>query len=114
MENIIYNELIVRGYNVDVGVVEHVIRDENKKQKQIKLEIDFICNQGNNRYYIQSAFSIPDIEKMKQETASLDRVNDSFKKIVITQDLGKPWRNEKGYLFINILDFLLNPNSLDL
>ena len=114
MENIIYNELIVRGYNVDVGVIEHVIRDEEKKQKQIKLEIDFICNQGNNRYYIQSAFSIPDIEKMKQETASLDRVNDSFKKIVITQDLGKPWRNEKGYLFINILDFLLNPNSLDL
>lgn len=114
MENIIYNELLIRGYNIDVGIIEHMIRNKNGKQKLIQLEVDFICNKGSNRYYIQSAFSIPNETKMIQETSSLDKINDSFKKIIVTQDLGKPWRNEKGYLIINILDFLLNPNSLDL
>lgn len=114
MENIIYNELLIRGYNIDVGIIEHMIRNKNGKQQLIQLEVDFICNKGNNRYYIQSAFSIPDEAKMIQETSSLDKINDSFKKIIVTQDLGKPWRNKKGYLIINILDFLLNPNSLDL
>lgn len=114
MENIIYNELIVRGYNVDVGIIEHMIKDENKKQKIVHLEVNFVCNKGNNRYYIQSAFSIPNEEKMIQETLPLDKIDDSFKKIIVTQDLGKPWRNEKGYLIINILDFLLDLNSLDL
>lgn len=114
MENIIYNELLIRGFNVDVGIIEHMIRNKNGKQQLVQLEVDFVCNMGNNRYYIQSAFSIPDEAKMIQETSSLDKINDSFKKIIITQDLGKPWRNEKGYLIINILDFLLNPNSLDL
>ncbi len=114
MENIIYNELLIRGFNVDVGIIEHVIRNKSGKQQLIHLEVDFVCNMGNNRYYIQSAFSISDEEKMIQETSSLDRIDDSFKKIIITQDRGKPWRNEKGYLIINILDFLLNPNSLNL
>ena len=114
MENIIYNELLIRGYNVDVGVIEHVIKNSEGKQQQVQLEVDFICNRGNNRYYIQSAFSIPNEIKMNQETLSLDKIDDSFKKIIVTQDLGKPWKNDKGYLIINILDFLLNQNSLDL
>lgn len=114
MENIIYNELLIRGYNVDVGIIEHTIRNKQNKKQLIQLEVDFVCNNGNNRYYVQSAFSIPSEEKMVQETASLDKIDDSFKKIIITQDYGKPWKNEKGYLIINILDFLLNPNSLDM
>ena len=114
MENIIYNELVARGFNVDVGVVEHYSRDENGKQQVKQLEIDFVCNQGNKRYYVQSAFSLPTEEKMQQEQASFDRIDDSFKKIIVTSDRGKVWRNEKGYTIINVLDFLLNPNSLDL
>ena len=78
------------------------------------LEVDFVCNKGSQRYYIQSAYSIPDAEKMSQEQASFDRINDSFKKIIVVQDNVLPWHNEKGYLIINILDFLLNPNSLEL
>jgi len=114
MENIVYNELIIRGFAVDVGIIEHTIRDKEKKQKQIQLEVDFVCNKGMNKYYIQSAFSIPNEEKMNQETSSLDKINDSFKKIIVTQDFGKPWKTEKGYLIINIIDFLLDSNSLDL
>lgn len=114
MENIIYNELAMRGFNVDVGIIEHVVRDEEGKRTTKHLEVDFVCNQGNHRYYIQSAFSIPDAEKLKQEQASLDRIDDSFKKIIITQDRTKLWRNEKGYIIMNILDFLLKENSLEL
>ncbi|MCI6715969.1 MAG: ATP-binding protein [Bacilli bacterium] len=114
MENIIYNELLIRGYNVDVGIIEHTTRNKEGKQKNIQQEVDFICNTADNRYYIQSAFSIPNEEKMIQETSQLDKIGDSFKKIIITQDLGKPWRTDKGYLVINILDFLLNPSSLDI
>lgn len=114
MENIVYNELIIRGFAVDVGIIEHTIREKEKKQKQIQLEVDFVCNKGMNKYYIQSAFSIPNEEKMNQETSSLDKINDSFKKIIVTQDFGKPWETEKGYLIINIIDFLLDSNSLDL
>lgn len=114
MENIIYNELVMRGFNVDVGIIEHVVRDEEGKRTTKHLEVDFVCNQGNHRYYIQSAFSIPDAEKLKQEQASLDRIDDSFKKIIITQDRTKLWRNEKGYIIMNILDFLLKENSLEL
>lgn len=114
MENIIYNELLIRGYNVDVGIIEHMIRNKNGKQHLVKLEVDFVCNNGDNRYYIQSAFSIPDEIKMQQETSSLDKIDDSFKKIIVTQDLGKPWHTDKGYLVINIFDFLLDLNSLNL
>ena len=114
MENIIYNELVMRGFNVDVGIIEHVVRTENNKRESKQLEVDFVCNKGNQRYYIQSAFSIPDAEKLAQEQASLDRIDDSFKKIIITQDRTKLWRNEKGYIIINLLDFLLLENSLEL
>ena len=113
MENIIYNELVMRGFNVDVGIIEHIVRDEDGKRTTKHLEVDFVCNKGNQRYYIQSAFSIPNTEKMAQEQASFDRIDDSFKKIIITQDRTKLWRNEKGYVIINILDFLLKENSLE-
>ncbi len=114
MENIIYNELVMRGFNVDVGIIEHVVRDEDGKRTTKHLEVDFVCNKGSLRYYIQSAFSIPNAEKMAQEQSSLDRIDDSFKKIIITQDRTKLWRNEKGYVIINVLDFLLKENSLEL
>lgn len=113
MENIIYNELIMRGYNVDVGVVDYFTTDKSGKRILVHSEVDFVCNVGNQRYYIQSAFSIPDEEKMKQESTSFDHIGDSFKKIIIVGDRTKAWRNEKGYLIMNILDFLLDENSLD-
>lgn len=113
MENIIYNELLVRGYNVDVGVVEVFSRDESKKSVHKRLEVDFICNMGNQRYYIQSAFAIPDEEKMQQEQNSLTRIGDSFKKIIVVKDHIKPWRNDEGILIMGIMDFLLNPDSLN-
>jgi len=114
MENIIYNELLVRGFNIDVGVVEHNITDENGKNIRKQLEVDFVCNQGSKRYYIQSAFAIPDREKMEQEQNSLVRIGDSFKKIIIVKDNIKLWRNEEGIVIMGIQEFLLNPNSLDL
>lgn len=113
LENIIYNELLIRGFNVDVGVVEKHIKDAAGKQKNIQLEIDFVCNKGSSRYYIQSAYSIPDEMKMQQEAASLDRVSDSFKKIIITQDSINPYQTEKGYLVINVLDFLLDEKNME-
>lgn len=113
MENIIYNELLVRGFNVDVGVVEHSERDENGKSRRKRLEVDFICNRGNQRYYIQSAFAIPDRDKMQQEQKSLVNIGDSFKKIIVVKDRVKPWRNEEGIVVMGIMDFLLNPNSLE-
>lgn len=114
MENIIFNELLVRGLNVDVGVVEHNERDENRKFVRKRLEVDFVCNRGNQRYYIQSAFAIPDVEKMQQEQNSLVHIGDSFKKIIVVKDRIKCWRNEEGIVIMGIMDFLLNPNSLDL
>ena len=114
MENIIYNELLVRGFNVDVGVVEVSERDGNGKAVRRHLEVDFICNQGNKRYYIQSAFAIPDREKMQQEQNSLVHIPDSFKKIIVVKDNVKLWRNEKGIVVMGIMDFLLKADSLDL
>ena len=113
LENLIYNELIVRGYNVDVGIVEKNIRDESGKQKSIQYEVDFVCNLGSKRYYIQSAFSIPDSQKMEQERTPLLRINDSFKKFIIVQDHVKTWQDENGFIIMNVLDFLLNPDSLN-
>lgn len=113
MENIIYNELRYRGYNVDVGFVETRENiDGTLKRKQ--LEINFVANQGNKRYYIQSAYDIPNEEKMKQETKSLDNIDDSFKKIIVVRNSIKPRRNEKGYLIVGLKEFLLDPNSLEL
>ena len=109
MENIIYNELLIRGYNVDVGVVE--IREADTRKQ---LEVDFVCNQGNKRYYIQSALNLDTPEKTLQETKSLNNIGDNFKKIVVVKDNIKLWRNDDGILIIGIQEFLLNKNSLDL
>jgi len=114
MENVIYNELLIRGFNVDVGVVPVIIRDENGKQKRSQLEIDFVCNQGSKRYYIQSAFRMNSESKEQQEQASLTKVNDSFKKIIITGEESLVHRNEQGITTMSIYDFLLNPNALEL
>lgn len=114
MENIIYNELLVRGLNVDVGVVEHSERDETGRNVRKRLEVDFVCNRGSKRYYIQSAFAIPDAQKMNQEQNSLVRIGDSFKKIIVVKDRIKLWRNEEGIVIMGIMDFLLNPDSLEL
>ena len=109
MENIIYNELLIRGYNVDVGVVE--IREDGVRKQ---LEVDFVCNQGNKRYYIQSALNLDTSEKTMQESKSLNNIGDNFKKIIVVKDNIKLWRNEDGILIIGIQEFLLNKNSLDL
>ena len=114
MENIIYNELLIRGYNVDVGIVSYSGKTADGKRTTIHSEVDFVCNRGSRRYYIQSAFAIPDKAKMDQETAPLDHINDSFKKIIIVGDIIKPWINEKGYLIMSIYDFLLKLDSLEM
>ncbi len=114
MENIIYNELRYRGYNVDVGVVEVREKDENGKEAKKQLEIDFVANQGSRRYYIQSAYEIPNDGKWEQETRSFDKTNDSFKKIIIVERSMKPRRNDKGYVTMGVKEFLLNANSLEL
>lgn len=114
MENIIYNELRVRGYNVDVGVVRVVSRDADLRQSRSQLEIDFVCNLDSKKYYIQSAYRLPNEEKIKQEEASLRKVDDSFKKIIILGEDILVHRNEEGITTMGIYDFLLNPNSLDL
>ena len=113
MENAIYNELIYRGYSVDVGVVETRV-DEGGKKVRKQLAVDFVVNQFNKRYYIQSAFLISDREKFEQEQAPLVKIPDSFKKIVVVGNNTPIWRNEKGITFMGIYDFLLNENSLDL
>lgn len=113
MENIIYNELRIRGYKVDVGMVEQRTTDKNGKAVRKQLEVDFVVNQGSRRYYIQSAFAMPDEEKVRQESASLLRIGDSFKKIIVVRDDIMPKRDENGILTIGIMDFLLNSGSLD-
>lgn len=109
MENIIYNELLLRGYNVDVGVVE--IREMSQRKQ---LEVDFVCNQGNKRYYVQVALNLDTREKTQQESKSLNNIGDSFKKIIVVKDNIKLWRTEDGILIIGIQEFLLNKDSLDL
>lgn len=113
MENIIYNELRTRGFHVDVGMVETREPDKNGKLKRKQLEVDFVVNQGSQRYYIQSAFAMPTLEKKAHESASLLRIKDSFKKIIIVKDDIKPKRNEDGILTIGLKDFLLDKNSLN-
>ncbi len=109
MENIIYNELLIRGYNVDVGVVE-----TRNKDKRTYYEIDFVCNMASNRYYIQSALNIDDPEKNIQESRPLNCVGDNFKKIIIVKEDINAWHNEDGILILGIKEFLLNKNSLEL
>ena len=113
MENIVYNELRTRGYHVDVGMVEERTTDKNNKTIRKQYEVDFVANQGNKRYYIQSAFAMPDEAKVRQETASLTRIDDSFKKIIVVKDDIMPKRDENGIVTIGIMDFLLRSDSLD-
>ena len=112
MENIIYNELLYRGYSVDVGVVETVKKDENGKSVRKQFEVDFVANDSDSRYYIQSAFAIPDEEKMIQETNSFRNINDSFKRVLIVKDDTTPYRNDEGILIIGLFDFLLDPELM--
>ena len=109
MENVIYNELRMRGYNVDVGVVPIVERDEKGSIVRKQLEVDFVCNLGSTRYYIQSAYSLPDEAKLLQEIRPFRKIDDSFRKIIITKDIVPVHYNEYGILIMNIYDFLLNP-----
>ena len=114
MENIIYNELRVRGFNVDVGIVPLVIRDENGNQKRVSYEVDFVANKGNRRYYIQSAYRLDSDEKVAQEQNSLRNVDDSFKKIVIVGNPILVERDNNGITTMSVYDFLLKENSLEL
>ena len=114
MENIIFNELKVRGYNVDVGVVVMNEVDKNGKKIRKQLEVDFVCNKGSKRFYIQSAYALPDKEKMEQEQRSLVNTGDGFKKIIITKDAVAPLYNDEGILVMSAYDFLLNPDSMEI
>ena len=114
MENIIYNELITRGYNVDVGMVEIKKQDQDGKWIRVQLEVDFIANLGSKKYYVQSALSIHDREKEIQESRSLTNINDSFKKVIVVKEHIMPRRNEDGILTIGLFDFLLKEDSLDM
>ena len=114
MENIIFNELKIRGFNVDVGVIMQYDTNEKGNSIRKQLEIDFVCNKGSKRYYIQSAYAIPDQAKMEQEQRSLMLTGDFFKRIIITKDTPVPHYNENGVLIMSVYDFLLNENSLDI
>lgn len=114
MENIIYNELIVRGFTVDVGVVEYNYKDAEGKSKKTNLEVDFVASDGNRKYYIQSALTVGEEEKRLQEVRPYSRISDSFTKIVIVKDNIIPWHDENGILYIGIEKFLLDPTALNL
>lgn len=114
MENIVFNELKIRGFNVDVGVVEYYSQNENKKSELNSAEVDFVCNMADKRYYIQVAYSISTKEKLIQEQNSLKHIDDSFKKIIIVKDLSRSHYNEDGIFMLSLFDFLLFPNSLDM
>ncbi len=110
----IYNELRMRDYSVDVGVIPIAERDQDGKVIRKQLEVDFVCNLGSSRYYIQSAYSLPDEAKRTQEIRPFRKIDDSFKKIIVVKDTPAPWYTEEGILVISIYDFLLNEDSLDL
>ena len=113
MENIVYNELLIRGYNVDVGIVEIFGKDGEGKTTRKQLEVDFVVNQGSQRYYIQVAYDMSSEEKQAQEFNSLRNIPDSFKKIVIVNGTKKPWRNDEGFVIMGMKYFLLNVDSLE-
>jgi predicted AAA+ superfamily ATPase len=112
MENIIYNELVVRGYSVDVGVVESEEKDENGKRHQVSREIDFVVNKGSKRYYIQSALNISDPQKAATELRPFMLTKDFFKKIIITKSSAKSWTDDNGVLHLGLDEFLLNEDSI--
>ena len=113
MENVLYNELRMRGYRVDVGVISDSSKDKTGKVTRKQLEVDFVCNLGSARCYIQSAYSLPDEEKRAQEIRPFRKIDDSFKKIVITKDIVPSHYDEHGILTMNLYDFLLDPTSLE-
>jgi predicted AAA+ superfamily ATPase len=112
MENVLYNDLVRRGMNVDVGVVEYNTKNPEGKKIRKQLEVDFVVNKDDRRFYIQSALSIADPDKKAQETASLIRIQDSFSKIVVVRDYLKPWRDEAGIVYLGIEQFLLDEDIL--
>lgn len=112
MENVIYNELCMRGYNVDVGVVQIAEKNSDGKVARKQLEVDFVCNLGSSRLYIQSVYSMPDEEKQKQEIRPFKNIDDSFKKIIVTKDIVLPYYDENGVLIVSIYDFLLDPKII--
>lgn len=112
MENVIYNELRMRGYSVDVGVVPVVERDQDGNVRRKQLEVDFVCNLGSSRYYIQSAYSLPDEAKRDQEIRPFRKIDDSFRKMIITKDIVQPFYDDYGILTVSIYDFLLDPQIL--
>ena len=114
MENIIYNELAARAFDIDVGIVEYNHKNKSGKSQRSQLEVDFIANKDSKRYYIQSALDLSDEDKRKQETNSLYRINDSFKKIIVVKDDIIPWHDEQGILYIGIEQFLLDEAAMDL
>lgn len=114
MENILYNELMAREFDVDVGMVEYHRRDKGGKKIRTQLEIDFVANKGSKRYYIQSALTVANEEKREQETNSLNRVEDSFKKIVVVKDDIMPWHDDRGIFYIGIEEFLLDESAIDM
>ena len=114
MENVIYNELRMRGYSVDVGNISIVEAGNDGKQTKKQLEVDFICNKGSKKYYLQSAYTLGTREKLEQEIRPFLKINDSFKKIVITSDTPKPFYTDEGILMINLYDFLLQADSLEI
>ena len=113
MENIVYNELLIRGYNVDVGIVDIFDKDKGGRRVRKQLEVDFVVNQGSQRYYIQVAYGMTSEEKQTQEFKSLRNIPDSFKKIVIVNGSEKPWRNDEGFVIMGMKYFLLNADSLE-
>lgn len=113
MENIVYNELKARGFRVDVGNIERNEKNKNGKSVRKQLEVDFVASRGNERYYIQSAYQLATDEKWEQERKSLKQVGDSFKKIIITGDVAKPWRDDNGFVVMGLKEFLLNNDSLE-
>ena len=113
MENIVYNELLVRGYNVDVGIVDVMAKNVDSKRVRKQLEVDFVVNQGSQRYYIRVAYGMDTEEKQTQELNSLRNIPDSFKKIIIINGIKKPWRNDEGFVIMGMKYFLLNADSLE-
>lgn len=113
MENVIYNELRMRGYRVDVGVIQTSEKGKDGKAVRKQLEVDFVCHLGSARYYIQSAYSLQDEEKRAQEIRPFRKIDDSFKKIVVTGDIVAPYYDEHGILTMNIYDFLLDARSME-
>ena len=108
MENVIYNEMRMRGWLVDVGNIFNRVRNTEGQQQRVTLEVDFVCNKGSKRIYIQSAYKMPDAEKMEQEKRSLKLVDDSFRKLIVVGENTKPWSDENGIQIVSIYDFLLD------